>query len=187
MFPYEEIRGQQLLQEAEGYLDLILVLADHYELESTIRDRLAQRSLHCLAELPEMMKRGECYHHLLGQSLRVMQRYREAVGSLQQAAALAPDQIDIWLALAWCQKRCGRLDLAIQSMEEALLVDSESAIVHFNLACYWSLAENTQQSLSHLAEAFKIDLKYRDLVDDEEDFDPIRNHPDFLALTGVIV
>ncbi|MFP6618669.1 MAG: hypothetical protein VB877_04930, partial [Pirellulaceae bacterium] len=112
---------------------------------------------------------------------------QEAVGPLDNAAAVAPDQIDHWLSLAWCQKRCGRLDLAIQSMEEALLVDSEEAIVHFNLACYWSLAENTRQALAHLAAAFEIDLKYRDLVGEENDFDPIRYHPDFLALTGVIV
>lgn len=187
MFAYEEIRGQQLLQEAEGYLDLTFVLSEHYDLEVVNRDRLAQRSLQCLDELPEMMKRGDRYYHVLGQSLRVMEKYREAVGPLEQAAVLAPDQIDIWLALAWCQKRSGRLDLAIQSLEEALLVDANEAIIHFNLACYWSLAENVPQALFYLAEAFEIDLKYRNLVDDEADFDPIRNHPDFLALTGVIV
>ena len=187
MFTYEEIRGQQLLDEAEGYLDLILSLSDCYDLEATIRDRLAQRSLDCLEQLPKTMKRGERYYHAWGVSLQVMERYQEAVGPLHNAAAVAPDQVDHWLSLAWCQKRCGRLDLAIQSMEEALLVDSKEAIVHFNLACYWSLAENTRQAISHLAEAFEIDLKYRDLVDSEQDFDPIRHHPDFLALTGIIV
>ena len=79
------------------------------------------------------------------------------------------------------------MDLAIQALEEALLVDSEEAIVHFNLACYWSLAERAQQSLAHLSQAFALDFKYRDLVDEEKDFDPIRSHPDFLALTGMIV
>ncbi|MFP6670526.1 MAG: tetratricopeptide repeat protein [Pirellulaceae bacterium] len=187
MFPLEELRGQQLLQEAEGYLELIFVLADRFELEIAIRDRLAQRSLHCLDQLPELMKRGEQYHQIWGQALQVMEQYQQAVGPLQQAAMLAPDQIDVWLSLAWCQKRCGRLDLAIQALEEALLVDSEEAIVHFNLACYWSLAEHSRQALTHLAEAFELDLKYRDLVDEEEDFDPIRSHPDFLALTGMIV
>ena len=187
MFPLEELRGQQLLQESEGYLELIFVLADRFELETATRDRVAQRALDCLDQLPELMKRGDRYYQIWGQALQVMEQYQEAVGPLQQAAMLAPDQIDVWLSLAWCQKRCGRLDLAIQALEEALLVDSEEAIVHFNLACYWSLAERAQQSLAHLSQAFELDFKYRDLVDEEKDFDPIRSHPDFLALTGMIV
>ena len=68
MFTYEEIRGQQLLDEAEGYLDLILSLSDCYDLEATIRDRLAQRSLDCLDQLPKTMKRGESYYHAWGVS-----------------------------------------------------------------------------------------------------------------------
>jgi len=187
MFPLEELRGQQLFQESEGYLELIFVLADRFELEKKTRNRLAERALHCLEQLPELMKRGDRYYQIWGQSLQVMEQYQEAVEPLQQAAMLAPDQIDIWLSLAWCQKRCGRLDMAIQALEEALLVDSEEAIVHFNLACYWSLAERVQQALAHLAQAFKLDFKYRQLVDEEKDFDPIRNHPEFLALTGMIV
>ena len=187
MFPLEELRGQQLLQESEGYLELIFVLADRFELEVATRDRVAQRALDCLNQLPELMKRGDRYYQIWGQALQVMEQYQEAVGPLQQAAMLAPDQIDVWLSLAWCQKRCGRLDLAIQALEEALLVDSEEAIVHFNLACYWSLAERSQQALAHLAQAFELDCKYRDLVDEEKDFDPIRSHPGFLTLTGMIV
>ncbi|MFP6619242.1 MAG: hypothetical protein VB877_07850, partial [Pirellulaceae bacterium] len=74
MFTYEETRGQQLLDEAEGYLDLILSLSDRYDLEVTIRDRLAQRSLDCLDQLPEIMKRGERYYHTWGVSLQVMER-----------------------------------------------------------------------------------------------------------------
>lgn len=186
MYSYEEIHGQQLLDEAEGYLDLIMSLAPSYELDPLVRDRLATRSLDCLDRLPEIMKRGERYYHAWGLALQVMEQYQEAMGPLQNAASVAPDEIDHWLSLAWCQKRCGRLDLAIQSMQEALLVDPDEAVIHFNLACYWSLAENVRQALLHLAEAFEIDLKFRDLVDTEQDFDPIRQHPDFLALTGII-
>ena len=49
------------------------------------------------------------------------------------------------------------------------------------------LANNPLLSVAYLARAFDIDANYRDIVDSEIDFDPIRNHPDFLALTTVIV
>ena len=98
-----------------------------------------------------------------------------------------PDNFHTWLALGWCNKRIGRLDLAIQSLEEALLVAPDQAIIHYNLACYWSLVNNSKLALRYLTQAFEIDPGFRDLVAGETDFDPIRDHPGFLELTSVIV
>jgi hypothetical protein len=41
--------------------------------------------------------------------------------------------------------------------------------------------------VTYLAQAFDLEPEYRDLVPQEPDFDPIRNHPHFQALTAVIV
>ena len=67
------------------------------------------------------------------------------------------------------------------------MVDSSGAIITYNLACYWSLACNTDQALHHLAVAFDIDPNYRDLVENESDFDSLRSNQDFRMLTGVVV
>ena len=124
---------------------------------------------------------------LRGQALRIMERYREAIPSLERSAELDPSNIHIWLALGWCYKRSSRLDLAIQSLEEALSVDESQAIVYYNLACYWSLACNPKLALAYLTRAFELEPPYRDLVAEEPDFDPIRSHPGFRELTSVIV
>jgi tetratricopeptide (TPR) repeat protein len=184
---YERIRRQQILREAEGYLDLITVVSDQWPLARTVRDRLAQRALDVLARLDRRSGRRVHARYLMGQALRVMERYAEAIAPLEEAAELEPENLRIWLELGWCHKRSGRLDLAIQALEEALTVDDSEAIVHYNLACYWSLANNAKLALAYLARAFELDSTYRDLVDDEPDFDLIRNHPEFLALTSVIV
>ncbi len=47
---------------------------------------------------------------------------------------------EIAFALGWCYKRLARLDLAIHSLEQALVDDPECALLHYNLACYSSLA-----------------------------------------------
>ncbi|HEY2413907.1 MAG TPA: hypothetical protein VGI40_16770, partial [Pirellulaceae bacterium] len=60
-------------------------------------------------------------------------------------------------------------------------------IVHYNLACYWSLAGNVKLAVAYLSQAFDLEPEYRDLVQHEADFDAIRNHPHFQALTAVIV
>ena len=187
MSKYDGIRRQRILREAEGYLELITAVSSQWPLAPTVRDRLAQRALDALAGLSCRSRRRAHARYLAGQALRVMERHVEAITPLEEAAELDPENIRVWLELGWCHKRSGRLDLAIQALEEALAVDSGEAIVHYNLACYWSLAGNAKLALGYLARAFELDSDYRDLVADEPDFDPIRNRPEFLALTSVTV
>ena len=86
--------------------------------------------------------------YLQGESLRALGRFREALEPLTKRAARdSPNNVHVWLALGWCHKRSGRLDLAIESLEEALAAEPNDALVHYNLACYWSLANNQAPGL----------------------------------------
>ncbi len=187
MSQWNRIRRQQILREAEGYLDLIMVFADRWALPSEMRNRVAQRAIEALDRLGPEWKRRSVTLYLRGQALRCQEKYTDAILPLEQASELDPDNIHNWLALGWCHKRCGRLDLAIQALEVAFAADENEAIVHYNLACYWSLAENAKLAISYLARSFDLDPNYRDLVADEPDFDPLRKNRDFKTLTAVIV
>lgn len=162
----DRIRIAQILREAEGYLELSL-------------------PRHALTALERAESTGHINSHALylrGEALRELHQFAEAIGPLTQAAELAPSNVHIWLALGWCQKRNGRLDLAIESLQQAAEIDSQQAIISYNLACYWCLAKNKRQALEHLARAFDLDPNYRDLVPQEHDFDALRDDPDFQAL-----
>jgi tetratricopeptide (TPR) repeat protein len=89
------------------------------------------------------------------------------------------------MALGWCYKRVGDMPKAIESLERALVIEPGEAILHYNLACYWSLARDRRQALRHLARALKIDGNFRELIADEPDFDPIRDDPLFQNILGV--
>ena len=184
----QELRLQQHLRSAEGYLDVLMVFADRWPPEEGARDRLAARALDELAKIPDEEPRWFAERaYLKGQALRTMERFEEAIEPLQQAAEAQPENIHIQLALGWCYKRTGRLDLAIQSLEEAMEARPDEGIIHYNLACYWSLAHNKGLALQYLTQSFDLDPNYRDMVADERDFDPIRDDPDFQMLTSVIV
>ena len=181
------IRRQQILREAEGYLDLITVFGDRMPCKPDVRDAVASR---VLATLDRVENPGGLKAHILflrGQALRAMDRFVEAVPLLREAAEFEPQNVHIRLSLAWCYKRCRRLDLAIQALEEALEADSSYAILHYNLACYWSLAGNVKLAVTYLSQALDLEPEYRDLIPRERDFDAVRNHPHFQALTSVIV
>ena len=183
----DRIRHQQILREAEGYLDLAMMFSEAWMLEPERRHGLAARSLATLDRLSgEAADEAEALF-LRGQALRTMDRFREALAPLQLAVQLDPKNVDIYLALAWCYKRTGQLKKAIESLEEALGVEPAAAILHYNLACYWSLAKNKRKSIQYLSQALKLDDNYRHLIDTEPDFDPIRDDPRFRALATVIV
>ena len=166
-----QIRLRQVVRQAEGYLEL----------------GMPQHALETLARLGDPANFSAGAFYLQGEALKSMERYGEALVPLARAAELAPDDVHVRLATAWCYKRTDRIDLAIAAMEEAVSVEPGEAILHYNLACYLSLAGDKQPALTHLAEALAIDADYRDLVGDEPDFDPIRSDPEFLALTSIIV
>jgi tetratricopeptide (TPR) repeat protein len=183
----DRVRRQQILREAEGYLDLAMMFNEAWMLLPERRQALAERSLAALDRLgAEAAEEAEALF-LRGQALRTMEKYRAALEPLQLAVQLDPKNVDIYLALAWCYKRTGQLKKAIESLEEALAVEPTTAILHYNLACYWSLAKNKRKSIQYLSQALKLDENYRHLVDSEPDFDPIRDDPRFRALTAVIV
>jgi Flp pilus assembly protein TadD len=160
------VRRTKIQREAEGYLEL----------------GLPRSCLGALARLGDPTGYDSYTMYLWGEALRELERYDEAIVPLRQATKTDPENTRVWVALGWCYKRTGRLDLAIQSLEKALAVDPVEPLLHYNLACYWSLAGNKPLSLRHLAKALVIDPTYRQLVDDESDFDFLRDDPDFQSL-----
>lgn len=165
------IRRAQLTRQAEGYLEL----------------GMPQHALAALARLEMSSSLDGAALYLRGEALRSLECWEEALPWLRAASHQDPDNIHIHLALGWCYKRTGQLRRAIDALENALAVDPSEAILHYNLACYWSLARHKEHALDYLAQAFEIDPNYRDRVHDEPDFDPLRGDPDFQSLTSVIV
>ena len=119
---------------------------------------------------------------LWGEALKALDRFEEALVPLRHAAQSTPDDIRVWLALGWCYKRTGQLNSAIESLETALVAEPDEALLHYNLACYWSLAGNREQSLRYLSQSLSIEPGYRHLIDAEADFDSMRNDPEFKAI-----
>jgi tetratricopeptide (TPR) repeat protein len=56
-----------------------------------------------------------------------------------------------------------------------------SATLHYNLACYASLAGNSEQALEHLGRAFELDPQARRWAADDADLDAIRSDPRYPA------
>lgn len=179
-----KIRRQQLLREAEGYLDLVAVFSDRWHLQADIAGKLCLRAIATLERIQDAGGMAGQVYFLHGQALRYIGRFEEAIPFFCAAAEHEPANSHIYLALAWCYKRTRRLDLAIESLESALQEDPALPILHYNLACYWALVGNVKWAVRYLHQAFDLEPNYRDLVLLEADFDPIRQHPQFQSLAS---
>jgi len=187
MATYSRTRRKQLLEEVEGYLDLTMVLSNQFPLSNAARDRIANRALTTLQKLEQDAQDSPKALRYKGEALRVMERFEEAIEPLTAAKNSEPENISVLLALGWCYKRLGKIDSAIQALEDALACCPDEAIIHYNLACYWSLENNVPLALVYLAQSFDLDPEYRCTVAEEAEFDSLRYHAEFVAVTSVLV
>jgi Flp pilus assembly protein TadD len=172
----ERIRRMKLQGQAEGYLELGLP-----QQALQVLGRLDEAA-HFHAAGPAVAGADVRTLSLRGLALRLLERYADAVVPLEQVAELEPDNLQVLLALGWCHKRTGRIDLAIEALERALEAHREEPLVCYNLACYYSVAGDKRRALPYLEQALAMDASYRSLIDHEPDFDLLRGDPEFQAV-----
>lgn len=161
-------RIKRQLNAAEGYLAL----------------NLPERALEILQGRAEWATMQFEASFLTGETLRELGRYRDALKPLEVAASLRPGDIGVAIALGWCYKRTHRLAQAIDSLARALRDHPDEALLHYNLACYWSLANNPRKALDCLGTALTLAPDIRSMIAEESDFDSIRGNPEFERLVG---
>jgi tetratricopeptide (TPR) repeat protein len=160
-------RIKRQLDEAEGYLML----------------NLPGRALEILERRSDWATMQFEASFLMGEALRSLERYREALKPLEIAAGLRPSDVAVAIALGWCYKRTHRLAQAIDALERAGRHHADEPLLHYNLACYWTLAGNAAKALDELAIALDLNSELRALIADESDFDQLRGNPEFERLT----
>ena len=64
-------------------------------------------------------------------------------------------------------------------LREAMASGAGGPGLHYNLACFLSLAGETDEALAELRIAIEGDESFRELAKNDGDFDPIRNEPGF--------
>ncbi len=166
-----KILQQRLILEAEGYLEL----------------GMPCQAWQALKRIDAPLKRFAGHvAYLRGESLRELDQFDEALPQLLQAAEQAPENIAVWVGIGWCYKRMEQLPRAMDALLSALRQHPEEPILHYNLACYQSLAGMTDRALKSLTHAVKLDSTYRELAHEESDFEPIRHVRQFQELIRLI-
>lgn len=163
-------RDQRHLTAAEGYL--ALGMYDH-----------VLRELRVIADPGELQ---QTYRLLKAEAHQGLQEWSAALEEFELCALAEPRNLDALMGMAWCLKRLNQLSRAIAVMHDAYQSHSDVPVVLYNLSCYYALGRQRSQALSWLGRALRMEPGLRRLIDDETDFDPIRDTPEFQKLVSLL-
>lgn len=150
--------GSSTVGAARGYLELGLAREASEELDSLPTGVMA---------IPEIVfLRAEIYIHL--------HKWPEAMMLARPMAGKFPDEPAWWLFWAFSLKQLGDPDEAFQVMSEAAELHPDNPSVLYTLARCSSATGDLSQAKLHLARAFDLEPKLRDLASDDADLAPFR-------------
>ena len=155
------------IEEAEGYLGLELWVEAEERLDTV--ERSGHLPLACA------ILRGNL--HML------RDEFADAIPRFEAALRHEPGNVSATFGLGWCFKRVGRPDAAARAYEAALTHHPSEPLLHYNLACYLSLAGDAKRALASLGNAVELDPEFRSKAVEDADFDAIRDLPAFAELT----
>lgn len=163
-------RSERHLEAARGYLTL----------------DMPEQALRELRRVPADAECAGVVSCLRGEALRQQECFDEALEAYRHAEADDPSDLITLLGIAWCSKRIDRLDDAIAVMHRAYDAAPNEAVVLYNLACYYALAENKVDALSWLGRALRLDAALAREIPAETDFDSLRNDDDFRFIVDAV-
>lgn len=180
---------QATLRRATGCVELCEPLAASEDRAPAAVARLLRRALAEIRSLPADVQVTPQASLVAGAALRALGEWHMAIAPLERASLAGPRaaRLEAWMGLGWCWKRLDRVDLAIAALDSGLEVFPGLPVLHYNLACYHSLAGNVPAAIDHLQKAIELDGTFRDLTGTERDFDAIRSDPRFVAIVHVAV
>jgi tetratricopeptide (TPR) repeat protein len=94
-----------------------------------------------------------------------------------------PHTVSAWETIFAAEpaRRAGRWEEAIALHRQALAGQPDRPELLYNLACLEALAGRRADALDHLRRAVELEPRWREAAADDEDFDAIRDDPDFPA------
>lgn len=166
MSDLSDSQKQRAIEAAQGYLML----------------DLPDAALRRLGLFSDAKSTPPVVEQLRGEVFRQKNDYEQALKHFERVVPDEGNQLELRMSMAWCFKRIGRLEKAIETMKAAYRDSPKKAVVLYNLACYYASAGEKEEALSWLGRAIRMDSSYRQRVPQEADFDSIRKDQEFLYL-----
>jgi hypothetical protein len=106
-------------------------------------------------------------------------RWTDAIREFRDILAEYPEDRLSWLRIAQAERELGRHETALATLERAVSNAAPEAMVHVERARNLLGLGRTDEALVELETADHLEIRARQLLELEDDFDPIRDDPRF--------
>ena len=118
----------------------------------------------------------------LGRPDEALEASRLGVKLADAHLELNPDDARAWYLSAGALMRLGQREEAIERARRASTIDPEDSGVLYNVGCVYALAGSTDEALDHLDKAIQNGFGQREWVENDSDWDAVRNEIRFQAV-----
>ncbi|UCF67679.1 MAG: protein kinase [Acidobacteriota bacterium] len=131
------------------------------------------------AQAPMML--GWAYKRLgLGALARVA--YRRCIENGTRLVEQYPDDARAMYIIATASLELGEKESAIEWVERSLAAEPDDPYIVYGVACLYALLDEKERALDHLEHAVRTGFQDRLWIEEDVDFDTIRDHPRFQRL-----
>jgi hypothetical protein len=106
-------------------------------------------------------------------------RWTDAIREYREILADYPEDRLSWLRIAQAERELGRYETALATLERAVSNDAPEAMIHVERARNLLGLGRPDEALNELETADHVELRARQLLEEEPDFDPLRDDPRF--------
>ena len=114
-----------------------------------------------------------------GVTLRNLGRYEEALADYNRSLELEPDDTTTLTNRGVMLTHLGRYEEALADFSRSLELRPDDPVTLYNVACLYSVTGRYEEALQSLEKAIAGDAKYRRMAAEDEDFAPLRGHPQY--------
>ncbi len=114
-------------------------------------------------------------------TLYLLKKYKEALIDYTKVLEKYPKSYKALINRGNCYGRLKEFDNAIKDYQMALKID-KSSTPFYNIACIFSLKNNSESACSYLKKAIKYGIVEIDDIKNDSDFDNIKNSPCYLKI-----
>ncbi len=133
------------------------------------------------ADFQALSLRALCFR-ALHRDAEARQAYQQCLQRIENHLQLNPDDVRAVYMKSGSLAGLGQPAQALEWSDRALSMDPEEPSVLYNVACNYSLLNQTEKALDCIEKAFDKGFGHREWMEFDPDFLSIKNHPRFKAL-----
>jgi tetratricopeptide (TPR) repeat protein len=128
---------------------------------------------------PENIKRMAIFHYNKGNKSLQQGNWEAAEKNYQKALIHNKEFQEAYINLSTTYFRAKKFDEALNALRELEKINPSNPLLHYNLACYYSLTKQPEASLGALKNALDLGYKKFQAIQTDPDLENLRKDADF--------